>query len=559
MDTRLKSATSFTVAILVLMSLVQPNIVIVHSATGYGNIDLFTQKAPYNGVGQNVSSDAFAVGEEVKIYALVTYNEQAVSGLLVAFEFSGPENPFNNITFSRTAFTNDSGIATVDFRVSQYNETTFGEWTVIGNVRIGDSVFQDLITFRVGWIVEIVTLKTINVEYEEQAVFPRANPMGIELTVRNIAMTAKTTTLAVTIYDSLDVLVNATQLNDFVVPPNEIPVYAYFFLYIPETTHLGQATVYASACTAPPELGGVPYCPEVSKSFLITGAQYFLTVKTEPSDVVTILGEGWYEENANVNLTAPMSAPASNGVRYRFTHWDIDGVSRDVDVNSINVLMDTDHTATAHYTLQYYLTVRTSPSGIAAVSGEGWYDKFANVTVSAPEVSNYVFQHWDSDGVPRSSGVDSITVYMDAPHTITAYYSQIIAYTLTVVASTGGTTDPTPGTYTCLADSTVQVTALPNSNYMFNHWELNGADVGSTNPLTIVMDRDQMIKAVFSSAIAGWFVPELLYWLLLPFLLSVMLLLALLFYRRKKKKRAAASFYSGWTAWYYCYDPRSKK
>jgi len=72
------------------------------------------------------------------------------------------------------------------------------------------------------------------------------------------------------------------------------------------------------------------------------------------------------------------------------------------------------------------------------------------------------------------------------------------SYSLTITATVGGTTDPAPGTYSYTADSSVKVAAIPNANYLFDHWELDSVNVGSANPYTVLMDRDHTLKAVFS-------------------------------------------------------------
>jgi hypothetical protein len=349
---------------------------------------------------------------------------------------------------------------------------------------------------------------------------------------------------------------------------------------------------------------------------------------------VYIFGEGWYQEDTNANLTAPKYVSVSTGVRYRFSYWDVDGLSQDKGVNSINVFMDTKHTVTAHYVLQYYLTVvspygtssgegwydwgstayatldigildyengtrrvftnwgedasgtnytqsnpiimdnpktaiacwktqyylavRMDPPEVATILGEGWCDESSNVTLNAPAVSDYSFGYWDVNGVSRGIGVNAITVYMDAPKTATAHYIQIIRYTLTITTTAGGTTDPEPGTYNYTAGLTVQVTALPNANYIFDHWELDNVDVGSANPYTVTMNKNHMLKAVFSHAPSAWFVPEWFCWLLLILLILIIILLIVWLCRRKRRKKAEEAFYTGWTAWYYCYDLRSK-
>jgi len=634
MNAKLKKLLVMFTITAILLSLAFTSMKIAFSNGTGGKIDLFTQKEPYSGKGPNVPSDAFGLGEEVQIYALATYNEYPVQSLLVAFQILGPPNPVENISFYRVAFTDDMGVATISFRISHLNETTFGEWTAIGNTKIDDLTFTDTVSFKVGWIIEIVSLKTINENHTEQEEFTRGSYVGIELVLRNIAMTEKKTSLTVTLYDCLGTFVNATELSDFAVQPNGTLVYTYFFLSLPKSAYVGRATVYACAYTAFPRSNGVPYCPEVSKYFLITSRKYFLKVTTEPAHVVTILGEGWYEEDANVSLTAAWSILVSKGVRYNFSFWDVDGLSQGLGVNSINVFMNTNHTATAHYILQYYLTVDSpygkssgegwydsgttayatldigildhengirrvftnwggdasgtyytqsnpiimdnpktaianwktqhyltvsvDPPGITAIVGEGWYDESSNVTLNAPAVSGYNFGYWDVNGVSRGSGVNAITVHMNTPQTVTAHYTLIITYTLAITTTTGGTTDPEPGTYKCTAGLIVQVTAISNANYVFDHWELDNVNVGSVNPYTVTMDKNHTLKAVFSHAPSAWFVPEWFCWLLLILLILIIILLIVWLCRRKRRKKAEEAFYTGWTAWYYCYDLRSK-
>jgi hypothetical protein len=362
-------------------------------------------------------------------------------------------------------------------------EAAFGKWTVFGSAKICDLAVNDSVTFRVGWIVEIVYIRTINWNHISQEEFSRGSYMGVELGLKSISMTPKIAYLSVTAYDSLNKYINSTELNNFVVPPNETLTFAYLFFSLNKTSQLGTATVHASAYTAPVTQNGHLYCPEVSKQFSIIPHIYFLTVRTEPLGIITIQGEGSYEEYTNVNLTAPTSLTTGIGAQYTFSHWDIDGMPQGVGNNNITILMDDNHTATAHYTL-------------------------------------------------------------------------IIMYTLTIITTTGGSTNPLPGTYTYPAGSTVQVTAIPNAKYILSHWELNGINVGSTNPYTITMDENHTLRAVFSPAPAGWFIPEWFYWPLLPLLVLAIILLIILFYYRRRKK-AEAAFYSGWTAWYYSYDLRS--
>jgi len=213
---------------------------------------------------------------------------------------------------------------------------------------------------------------------------------------------------------------------------------------------------------------------------------------------------------------------------------------------------------------QYYLTVGTDPLSIIDISGEGWYYEGTNVNLTALEnvsVSpnvRYSFSYWDVDGTSQGTG-NTITVLMDTNHTATAHYIQVVMYVLTITTSGGGVTDPLPGAYSYPAGSSVQVTANPNTNYVFNHWELNNVNVGSTNPYIVLMDKNQTLKAFFSSAPTGFFIPTWFWWPLLPLLiLIIVLLIILFFYSKRRRRREEAAFYSGWTAWYYGYDLRHR-
>jgi len=73
-------------------------------------------------------------------------------------------------------------------------------------------------------------------------------------------------------------------------------------------------------------------------------------------------------------------------------------------------------------------------------------------------------------------------------------------YSLTITTTDGGTTDPAPGTYSYTANSTVEVTAIPEANYLFDYWELDSVNIGSANPYTVLMDKNHTLKAVFSHA-----------------------------------------------------------
>jgi hypothetical protein len=127
------------------------------------------------------------------------------------------------------------------------------------------------------------------------------------------------------------------------------------------------------------------------------------------------------------------------------------------------------------------------------------------------------------------------------------------------MTSGGGVTDPLPGAYSYPSGSSVQVNANPNENYVFDHWELNNVNAGPTNPYVVLIDKNQTLKAFFSSAPAGFIIPAWFWWPLLPLLILIIVsLIILFFYSKRRRRKEETAFYSGWTAWYYGYDLRNK-
>jgi len=229
--------------------------------------------------------------------------------------------------------------------------------------------------------------------------------------------------------------------------------------------------------------------------------QYYLTVRTDPLGLVTIPGEGWYDECTHVTLTAPPLVPISPGVRYRFDHWDVDTVT--APGNPIDVHMDAPHTATAHYVKQYYLTVTDNIGGLSDVSTQsGWYDGCTYVPLMAPPLVlvspgvRYRFDYWDVDTtiVPGNP----ITVHMDAPHTATAHY--VKQYYLTVKTDPEGL-NPVPigeGWYdecTTVDIMAPPVSYLDHNEYVFVYWDIDSSILTSEDLIHVHMDIPHTVTA----------------------------------------------------------------
>jgi hypothetical protein len=252
------------------------------SAKSGAVIDVFTQKTP-SGKGINQSSDGFEPQELVLLYALVTYNEAPVANKNVAFQVNDPTGA---TFFSRSNATGANGIATVSFRLP--TDATFGTWTAIATVDVASEIVHDTLTFRVGWMIRITNIATLDAEMKPQTRFLRQDVIVFNLTVENIALTNKSSTITIDVQDAAGYPIIHSELTNLVFPPGEN--YVLSSSQIPITATIGPATVSAAAYTAPPESGGVLYSPAIASTFDIITRDIAVTAVI-PSKTIVQRGE----------------------------------------------------------------------------------------------------------------------------------------------------------------------------------------------------------------------------------------------------------------------------
>jgi hypothetical protein len=259
---------ALTIIATVLIGGISKNMGLAISDDAIGKIDVFTQKEPYCGKGPDMPSDAFGPNEAVILFALVTYNGYPRQNYSVSFHIRVPEGTY----FTLFGVTNASGIATTNFTIPQKCENEiefFGEWFVLATTIVGGKLVQDTLTFKVDYIIKIMQIRTINENNTNQATFGIGGDVGLEIMLKNIAMTEKNVTLAITIQDEVGVPIDFFIIPNFEVYPHEKPVLLYCRAYIPKWSHVGKATVNVVPLTKPMNESGVPYSPAVSVEFFI--------------------------------------------------------------------------------------------------------------------------------------------------------------------------------------------------------------------------------------------------------------------------------------------------
>lgn len=132
-----------------------------------------------------------------------------------------------------------------------------------------------------------------------------------------------------------------------------------------------------------------------------------------------------------------------------------------------DILMDGDKMCIAWFKKKKYTIVtNVFPANGGTVSGAGIYNKGTSVDINAIPATGYQFDHWSGD---LSGNVNPTIILMNDNKSITAHFIEI-QYTLTTsVEPPDGGTITGAGTYP--EGTVVEVEAIPNPDYEFDHWE----------------------------------------------------------------------------------------
>lgn len=307
----------------------------------------------------------------------------------------------------------------------------------------------------------------------------------IEVVVKNEGTEPETFTVSCYYNNTLleiktvtDLQPNTTETLNFIWNTTSVPEGVYF-INTGASTVLGEKDTDDNACLS-------------TTNVRVSLLQYYLTVSS-PYGIPS--GEGWYDNGNTAYATLDIDTiDHGNGTRKIFTSWGGDASGTDY-AQSNPILIDGSKTATANWKTQHYLTLTTSSGGVTNPSSSNWYEAETIVSVTAIPDTYYLFGHWELDSTDIGSA-NPHNVTMDTAHTLHAVFVREMS-TLTISTTTGGTTDPSPGEHVYPRGTNVQVTAIPDENYAFDHWELDGLDFGSANPATVFLNPNHGLHAVF--------------------------------------------------------------
>lgn len=242
---------------------------------------------------------------------------------------------------------------------------------------------------------------------------------------------------------------------------------------------------------------GYPYNYNSYYNYYSTPSNYQLTVATDPSSLGTITGGGSFTSGTSASFSVTQgTVQTSSNTRYVFSHWsgDYSGVG-----TSGSVTMNGAKKVTAVYQLQYYLSVNVQPQSVPTPQGVEWYNAGDTATVNSPgqtmnadSGSRLVFQGWSIDGqsAPQSA---TLSVKMDAPHSVTALYTQ--QYYLKVLTDQGMASGE--GWYPAGTTAQIYVSTPANPSYgvsyVFNGWQ--GDVQSNSQAASVLMDKPKSVVA----------------------------------------------------------------
>jgi len=245
-------------------------------------VDVFTQKAPFDGRGFNQSSDPFSPLEKVYLYTQVVYNDEPRSNVRVTYLIFH-SNKNKTLYLIQTRESNESGIATFFFRIPSDG---FGKWTVNVTANIGGDISAyDILRFEVTWLVTISKVDILDENFNPKSLFPKGSVIRIALELENKALSPKNVTIIISALDSTDKQILTIVYTTTILHGKKLIILNGT---IPFEASLNNASLTVEIYDRMPNLGGTLYCPPVSKVFTIGIIDLAITYVSIDKNILTI-------------------------------------------------------------------------------------------------------------------------------------------------------------------------------------------------------------------------------------------------------------------------------
>lgn len=221
-----------------------------------------------------------------------------------------------------------------------------------------------------------------------------------------------------------------------------------------------------------------------------------LTVTPNSAAGGTVTGAGTFAQSSTVTV----SATPKTG--YTFTNWtDSAGTTVVSTSSSYQFAMNGNRALIANFTLipptQYAVTLSSNPVAGGSTFGSGSYNTGSTVTVIESPNPGYTFVNWTEAGTIVSTN-SSYQFTITGNRTLVANFTTIpalqFAVLLTPNPAAGGTTTGS-GSYT--ANTSVTITATPNTGYSFANFTENGTIISTSSSYTFAITATRTLVANF--------------------------------------------------------------
>jgi hypothetical protein len=345
-------------------------------------------------------------------------------------------------------------------------------------------------TYPAGTTVEVTATQDAGYRFDHWglggASAGSANPISISMDTNHRLEAVFIETHTLTITSSGDGTTNPPPGTYTYGVPTNVTVTA-----LPNTSYLFDHWELDSANTGTTNPYTVTMSCNHTLNAMFARVNYTLILSTTAGgSICPVPGSYTYAKGSIVQINETASAG------YQFDHWTLDGTNAGSN-SSLNVLVDNDHTLQATFARIVKLTITSATGGTTTPSaGVYSYMQGTSAQVNASPNANYVLTGWLLDGA-QVNVTGQITVLMDSNHTLQPTFA-LLNFTLTVSATSGGTTNPTPGTRTYVNGTSVLVSATASSGYGFDHWVLDGIGAGSTPSISVLVNNNHTLQATFA-------------------------------------------------------------
>lgn len=226
-----------------------------------------------------------------------------------------------------------------------------------------------------------------------------------------------------------------------------------------------------------------------------------LTASVRPAEGGSITADP-YADDGNYAVGTPVELTAMPNEHYYFSSWTVDGESAGAG-NPLQLTMDADKSVVANFVAIPQKTLSVLAEGPGSVGGTeaGEYDEGTSVTLTATANTDCDFIGWTTNGVPAGSEAElSFELWSDVA--VVATFQAKPRYSVTVPKSDFGsvtiqTTAVKDAEGKYAKGSELTFTPKPKSGLLFAGWIVNDEPAGTDNPLTITLEDDLTVQAIF--------------------------------------------------------------